>query len=100
MMLYQVRHTTRYEYQASVSLCHNLAHLLPRETPQQSCLASELQIDPLPNDLAERRDAFGNRTVYFAVEQPHQRQTVTMSCQVRVTGAPTLFAAGADTGWE
>ncbi len=30
MMLYRIRHTTLYRYSEMVTLCHNEAHLLPR----------------------------------------------------------------------
>lgn len=99
-MLYQIEHTTLYEYQSSVSLCHNQAYLLPRETPSQTCLTSELRIDPQPSDLIERSDFFGNRRVYFAVEQPHQEQKVTMLGQVRILGELSLFSSGQAISWE
>lgn len=99
-MLYQVEHTTLYEYQSSVSLCHNQAYLLPRETPNQTCLMSELRIDPQPTDLIERPDFFGNRRTYFAVEQPHQQQQVTMLGQIRITDELSLFGSGQALSWE
>jgi transglutaminase-like putative cysteine protease len=99
-MRYQVEHTTRYEYQGSVSLCHNQGHLLPRDTPHQVCLQSELQITPLPTDLIERCDAFGNRRVYFSVEQPHQQQQVTMLARVQIDSELSLFETAPTPSWE
>lgn len=99
-MRYRVEHTTLYTYQGSASLCHNQGHLLPRETPHQTCLQSELQVNPQPTDLVERCDAFGNRRVYFSVEQPHQQQKVTMLAEVEIDREPLLFTTGSELGWE
>lgn len=99
-MLYEVRHTTIYAYHSPVSFCHNLAHLLPRDTVRQTCLEASLQIDPLPTDQVERRDAFGNRMVYFTVQQSHQQQSVTMRCRVRVGRERSLFESQQSLPWE
>jgi len=45
---FRVIHRTRYSYALPVELCHNEAHLRPRRTPAQRCLASRLTIDPQP----------------------------------------------------
>jgi len=100
MMLYRVEHTTLYEYQAPASLCHNQGHLLPRATPYQVCLQSELQITPQPADLSERTDAFGNRRVFFSIEQPHLQQQVTMVAEIEIDREPSLFATGSTLDWE
>lgn len=76
-MRYRVSHTTRYDYSEPVTLCHNEAYLLARDCPGQRCLASALQIEPLPVVLNERYDYFGNRVSYFAIQIPHDTLTVT-----------------------
>lgn len=77
-MNYTLRHTTRYRYTAPVTLCHSEARVLPRKTPHQQCGASALTIHPLPDAQAERRDVFGNRVLYFALETLHQALDVTV----------------------
>ncbi|MEA2117225.1 transglutaminase family protein [Halovibrio sp. HP20-50] len=77
-MNYTLRHTTRYHYSAPVTLCHNEARVLPRKTPYQQCGASTLHISPAPQVQSERRDVFGNRVLYFALEEVHQRLDVTV----------------------
>ncbi|GEN27194.1 hypothetical protein HVA01_08400 [Halovibrio variabilis] len=77
-MNYTLRHTTRYHYSAPVTLCHSEARVLPRETPYQQCGASALQISPAPQVQSERRDVFGNRVLYFALEEVHQSLDVTV----------------------
>jgi transglutaminase-like putative cysteine protease len=89
-MKYQVTHTTRYDYGQVVVLCHNEARLQPRQTPHQSCRQSVVTVDPVPAERAERVDCFGNRVLYFAVQEPHDRLTVTAVSDVEVgaDGAP------------
>lgn len=77
-MNYTLRHTTRYLYSTPVTLSHNEARVLPRKTPYQQCGASALQISPAPQVQSERRDVFGNRVLYFALEEVHQRLDVTV----------------------
>lgn len=77
-MNYTLRHTTRYHYSAPVTLCHSEARVLPRKTQHQQCGASELTISPMPQVQAERRDVFGNRVLYFALEDVHQTLDVTV----------------------
>ena len=47
-MTYRVTHTTVYTYGKVVSLCHNLAHLTPRNSPFQECFETDLTITPEP----------------------------------------------------
>lgn len=97
-MKYRVTHTTEYLYSEPVGLCRNQACLLPRETPNQQCLASHLQIEPIPSDLRERSDFFGNRVCHFAVQHPHEKLEVRAVSKVSVT-AP-LAVSGDQTSWE
>ena len=43
-MKYQIAHTTEYQYHQSVSLCHNIAILIPRNTDQQECRKTVVKI--------------------------------------------------------
>ena len=98
-MKYRVIHTTEFVYEAPVGLCYNEARLLPRELPQQRVRAAALQIDPLPDDYYERFDFFGNRTVYFSLQQIHERLMVTATSEVEVD-RPQLFAQLDPLPWE
>jgi transglutaminase-like putative cysteine protease len=95
-MIYQVVHTTVYEYSAPVSLCQNVAHLTPRQTAYQFCRYSVLVIDPTPAVLSSRTDYFGNEQTFFAVQEPHRTLTITASHTVEVAArrptdlSPTL----------
>ncbi len=83
-MLYQVTHTTTYEYSAPVTLCQNLAHLTPRATAEQHCRHTTLLIQPQPAVLSSRMDYFGNKLTFFSVQEPHRKMTVTASHRVDV----------------
>lgn len=83
-MLYQISHTTTYEYSASVTLCQNLAHLTPRETAEQHCRQTTLLIQPQPAVLSSRTDYFGNQLTFFSVQEPHRTLSITASHEVEV----------------
>jgi transglutaminase-like putative cysteine protease len=83
-MKHRVRHTTEYAYRELVSLSHHVAHLAPRGDNGQVCLSRTLTITPKPAFRRERIDAFGNRAVYFSIEEPHQRLVVAATAEVDV----------------
>lgn len=88
MTRYRIHHETRYRYSKPVSLCHNEAHLLPREAPHQRVLQSELRIRPKPAVCLTRKDFFGNAVTYFALQESHDMLVVTAESQVEVTPVP------------
>lgn len=98
-MKYRVIHRTDFIYEAAVGLCYNEARLLPRELSHQRVLTAALQIDPLPDDYYERSDFFGNRTVYFSLQQTHERLLVTATSEVEID-RPQLFAQAEPLPWE
>ncbi len=83
-MKFSITHTTHYDYSLPVGLCHSEARLRPRDFIGQSCLSSQLVISPKPVDYQQRLDYFGNSIAYFAIQQPHNRLTVTASSEVEV----------------
>jgi transglutaminase-like putative cysteine protease len=86
-MIYRVTHATTYDYSEPVALCHNLAHLTPRDDRRQQCLNSELLISPEPAVISTGRDFFGNATTFFAIQEPHQKLTVTAMHVIRLLPA-------------
>jgi transglutaminase-like putative cysteine protease len=99
-MKYRVVHKTEYCYGITVSECHNLAHLRPRNLPAQQCLGHRLQIDPLPLDLAEHEDFFGNHISYFSITQPHQTLTVTATSEIQLVTGNGQLALDKDMPWD
>jgi transglutaminase-like putative cysteine protease len=96
-MAYRITHTTEYQYAASVSGSHNMAHLLPVSYRRQRCLDSDLEIDPQPRALRHYRDYFGNTTTYFDLAHSHQRMRVTVISRVEVLAPPAVLD---DRPWE
>ncbi len=84
MTRFSVVHTTRYVYEASVTSSYGQASLLPRSTPVQECVGSELRIDPEASDRRERLDLHGNRLVYFSIDRPHRSLEIEAASQVEV----------------
>jgi transglutaminase-like putative cysteine protease len=99
-MKYRVTHSTRYTYSDNVTLCHNVAHLLPRNTPRQSCSISELKISPLPVKVNEWIDLFGNRQASFSIQKPHRELTVTTISHVDVMSDRSLLDDAFPISWE
>jgi len=81
-MKYRVIHRTTYTYEQRVKSCQNEAHLIPRSGARQHCLSSRVDITPEPGCRTEREDFFGNRVIYFAIEEPHDRLVVTATSLV------------------
>ena len=89
---FRVIHRTRYAYALPVELCHNEAHVKPRSTTLQRCLASRLTIDPAPSAVHERVDYFGNTVSYFAVQLPARELTVVATSEVEVSSRSSWAA--------
>ena len=81
-MQYQITHTTEYEYHQSVSICHNVAKLFLRDTNDQLCKKTIVKISPQPEIINEYKDFFGNKVMYFAIQQEHKHLKVTVLSQV------------------
>ncbi len=99
-MKFRITHTTTYSYNENVALCHNEAHLRPRNDGGQTCLDSRFQIDPAPVGFHDREDIFGNRVSYFAIEQMHDRLTVTVTSRVDVQREALRLDLAASTPWD
>lgn len=97
-MRYSIRHKNRYHYGQSVSLCHSLACLLPRDTLNQRVLSSRLTILPVPEIVLERVDLFGNRISRFSIEELHDELNVCAESEVEVQ--PTKLSPNQNIIWS
>jgi transglutaminase-like putative cysteine protease len=97
-VIYRIVHRTNYRYSAPVSRCRNEAHLRPRDTERQRCVASDLVVEPTPTSWSERSDFFGNVVQSFVVDGPFDELTVTSTSSVSVSDADPLPATG--PAWE
>jgi transglutaminase-like putative cysteine protease len=97
-MKYRITHRTAYSYASQVTLCHNEAHLKPRNCDGQTVLNSRLSIEPSPASYSERDDFFGNPVAYFAVQRPHRELVVTAVSEVELNTGRLHFQSSA--AWE
>ena len=86
-LLYEIVHTTTYDYVGNVAVSHHLLRLTPRQDGRQRCLSHELAVQPGPSANTEHSDYFGNKTRFIAVERPHQQLVVSSSSRVAVSPA-------------
>jgi len=97
---FRITHSTYYQYSQQVGLCQNEARLQPRDFWRQQCHASRFEINPEPSDFQERSDFFGNRVAYFAIQQTHQRLTVTAISEVTVFPRQSRNELASLVTWE
>lgn len=81
-MIFNVTHTTKYEYNAPVDYCHNIATLRPRESKGQELLDYKIQILPQPAEISERIDFFGNYITRFSIQTEHKELKVTTQSKI------------------
>jgi transglutaminase-like putative cysteine protease len=98
-MLYRINHTTTYLYSEPVTLCHNLLHLNPRRGPGQTCQRSQILVSPFPGVLLQDSDYFGNTTLFFTIQEPHPKLTITAQHTVDVI-PPALPDASQTVPWD
>ncbi|BDX03817.1 MAG: transglutaminase family protein [Marinomonas sp.] len=96
-MRYRVRHITEYSYGAPVSLCYNMAHLLPRDTRNQRCLHQKVQINPPPVYQNDGEDYFGNQTFYFSIQEAHKKLVIDVTTDFEITPLNVLEWASQHT---
>jgi transglutaminase-like putative cysteine protease len=99
-MRYRIVHETTYTYEEAVMSCQDEAHLIPRNSPDQRCLRYHVDIEPTPACRTEREDFFGNRVIYFAIDAPHARLTVTATSEVSVEKKPSPSALSLGVPWQ
>ena len=81
-MQYRIRHVTEYIYNAPVSHCYNLAHIIPRTSHRQKCISCDIEIDPNATSKSIRDDYFGNRAYHFEIQRSHKKLTLISTSKV------------------
>ncbi|MBF0158078.1 MAG: transglutaminase family protein [Magnetococcales bacterium] len=99
-MRYRIEHLTRYQYSEAVTVCHNLAHLIPRSMDHQEVVQRTLHVTPTPAVLYESTDYFNNCLHYFEVLEPHQQLEVLASSEVVVLPRAPLSWPTTYCCWE
>jgi transglutaminase-like putative cysteine protease len=99
-MRLRIFHETHYRYSAPVVLSQQLLHLTPRALPWQACHAHRISIEPTANEIAEREDYYGNRTVHLLVAAPHEALIVRADSDVTVQPRAQSALNAARVSWE
>ncbi len=98
-LLFEILHTTTYDYLGDVAVSHHLLRLKPRHCSRQVCLAHSLSILPQPGVVSVRQDYFGNNTHFIGLETPHKKLVITS--QSRVALSPVFVPEISETPpWE
>lgn len=99
-MKYRITHTTEYTYEGTVPIGYNRVYLTPRDCAGQTCLRSQLEVEPVPAVFGQRsRDFYGNEVVFFTVQEQHEVLEITARSEVQIT--PLLTPAPESTApWE
>lgn len=98
-MIYDLRHLTRYRYEAPVAANTCTLRLLLRSIDGQSVFESQIEVSPTPGEWSERADIFGNRVVRMRIEAPHRELVIVSRARVDVH-RPAPPAPGLTPDWE
>ncbi|GAB1857623.1 transglutaminase family protein [Flavobacteriaceae bacterium MHTCC 0001] len=92
-MVYQISHTTSYNYENGVSFCHNIATLKPLSFLGQTLMAYELNISPKPVEISEKIDFFGNTVTRFSIQKQHTELKVNAKSKVLrdISAIPNIY---------
>jgi transglutaminase-like putative cysteine protease len=97
--LFDITHTTTYDYRSPVTVAHHLLRLAPRRLRRQLRLAHELDLKPEPASLSQHTDYFGNEVAFAIFEGAHRQLRVTARSRVAV-GAAFIPDAAETPAWE
>ncbi|HEX7859998.1 MAG TPA: transglutaminase family protein [Verrucomicrobiae bacterium] len=98
-MIYQLTHTTTYDYLEPVSLSHHILRLRPRELAYQNCFAHAFAIEPSPKRFGAHTDYYGNRASFVEVAEPHTQLVIRSLSKVR-RKVITLASPHETPAWE
>lgn len=94
-MRYRISHQTTYRYEMPVTLSQHVVHLMPRETPSQTCLRFTMSAAPEAVSNTPSTDYFGNPVRYLTLGEDHTVLLILAISEVEVTprGLPDPAAA-------
>lgn len=96
-MKLQVLHQTHYAYDSAVRTSHHLAYLRPRSSEFQKLLSYTLDIHPVPPQVTQALDVFGNSRCYFSLDSPHTTLDVVARSLLETQG---LVLPESRVSWE
>jgi transglutaminase-like putative cysteine protease len=75
-MRLQITHQTRYDYLPAVETAQHMAYLQPVSNRHQRLLSHSLKISPMPAQMTQNLDVFGNPRCFFSLQTPHTQLDV------------------------
>ncbi|ALJ06719.1 transglutaminase [Pseudalgibacter alginicilyticus] len=81
-MTFQISHSTSYDYSSGVTFCHNIATIKPMNMLGQTLLEYTLEISPIPSEISEKLDFFGNTVTRFSIQKHHEKLVVIAKSKV------------------
>jgi transglutaminase-like putative cysteine protease len=82
--LYQLTHSTVYDYHSTVTVSHHLLRMTPRRLARQACLEHSLETEPTAATTSQRKDYYGNDVTFATIEGAHRHLRVTSRSRVAV----------------
>ena len=70
-MLYDIRLSIRYDYQAPVAGSRHVLYMTPAQSGSQRVITSLLDVTPTPDERIAKTDFYGNTAVEVAFRAPH-----------------------------
>jgi len=98
-VIYDVRHVTRYLYEAQVSSAKLALRLTPADRAGQHRISHSLVIRPTPRKLISERDFFGNDVTIVLLDTALVDLEITALARVEVIRPPGLLA-NASPDWR
>lgn len=97
--VFEIAHTTVYEYHSPITVSHHLMRLSPRSLSRQRRITHDIEVEPEPAVVNRRTDYFGNEVTFATIERTHRRLQVTSRSRVAVSPA-FIPEAGETPSWE
>jgi transglutaminase-like putative cysteine protease len=97
-MIYQVTHSTRYNYESPVSHSLNEVRLTPRPSDTQQIRTTAIRVQPEPVFMHQREDYYGNSVASFELFEKHDHLEITGESVVEVL--PAAIDSPPTLSWE
>ena len=91
-----ITHETRYSYSPAVQTAQHVAHLQPANTPCQTVLQHQLDVEPAAS-VQHNIDAFCNHRAYWALNNPHDGLRVRAYSELQTS---LIAPATSNQSWE
>jgi len=98
-VIYDIRHVTRYSYEAPVASSKLVLRVMPKTGGGQRCIEHTLIIDPQPRGTVMERDFFGNAVAVVNIETSMNDLSIDSRSRVEVD-RPEGPAPGSGPDWQ